>query len=59
MSTIAEKLQTIADSTAAIKQAIIDKGGEITGDITTWANAINGISGGELNLLKFTVLREN
>ena len=47
MSTIQENLQTIADSTAAIKQAIIDKGGEITGDITTWANAINGISGGE------------
>ena len=46
MSTIQENLQTIADSTAAIKQAIIDKGGEITGDITTWANAINGISGG-------------
>ena len=46
MPTISENLQTIADSTAAIKQAIIDKGGEITGDITTWASAINGISGG-------------
>ena len=46
MKTIQENLQTIAESTAAIKQAIIDKGGEITGDITTWANAINGISGG-------------
>ena len=46
MTTISENLQTIADSTAAIKQAIIDKGGEITGDITTWASAINGISGG-------------
>ena len=46
MSTIQENLQTIADSTAAIKQAIIDKGGEITGDITTWASAISGISGG-------------
>ena len=46
MSTIQENLQTIANSTAAIKQAIIDKGGEITGDITTWASAINGISGG-------------
>ena len=47
MATISENLQTIADSTAAIKQAIIDKGGEISGDITTWADAINGISGGE------------
>lgn len=46
MATIQENLQTIADSTSAIKQAIIDKGGEITGDITTWAEAINGISGG-------------
>ena len=46
MSTISENLQIIADSTAAIKQAIIDKGGEISGDITTWADAINGISGG-------------
>lgn len=46
MATISENLQIIADSTAAIKQAIIDKGGEITGDISTWAEAINGISGG-------------
>lgn len=44
MATISENLQTIADSTAAIKQAIIDKGGTIEGDITTWASAINGIS---------------
>lgn len=46
MATIAENLQILADSTSAIKQAIIDKGGDVTGDITTWANAINGISGG-------------
>lgn len=46
MATISENLQTIADSTAAIKQAIIDKGGTIEGDITTWASAISGISGG-------------
>ena len=51
MATIAENLQTIADSTSAIKQAIIDKGCEITGDITTWADAINGINvGGSDNL---------
>ena len=47
MATISENLQTIADSTAAIKQAIIDKGGTIEGDITTWASAIEGISGGD------------
>jgi hypothetical protein len=46
MSTISENLQTIKSSTEAIKQAIIDKGGTISGDITTWADAISGISGG-------------
>jgi hypothetical protein len=35
MSTISENLQIIKDSIDAIKQAIINKGGEITGDITT------------------------
>ena len=44
MATISENLQIIKNSTDAIKQAIIDKGGTINGDITTWANAINGIS---------------
>jgi hypothetical protein len=46
MATISENLQIIKDSTDAIKQAIIDKGGTINGDITTWASAIGGISGG-------------
>ena len=46
MSTIQENLQIIADSTTAIKQAIIDKGGDVTGDITTWADAISGIETG-------------
>ena len=46
MATISENLQIIADSTSAIKQAIMDKGGEITGDITTWAESISGLSGG-------------
>lgn len=54
MSTIQENLQTIADSTAAIKQAIIDKGGTIEGDITTWADAISGLSGGS-ELEKFNL----
>lgn len=43
MATIAENLQTIKDSTAAIKQSIINKGGTISGNITTWASAIDGI----------------
>ena len=46
MATIQENLQIIADSTSAIKQAIIDKGGDASGDITTWADAIGGISNG-------------
>ena len=51
MATIAENLQTIKDSTAAIKQSIINKGGEISGNITTWASAIDKIEtsgGGEV-----------
>lgn len=43
MATIEENLQTLKDSTDAIKQAIIDKGGDVSGDITTWAGAINEI----------------
>lgn len=46
MATISENLQIIKDSTDAIKQAIIDKGGTVSGDITTWANAISNIEGG-------------
>lgn len=46
MATISENLQTIKTSTDNIKQAIIDKGGEITGNITTWADAINAIESG-------------
>lgn len=46
MSTISENLQILKDSTDAIKQAIIDKGGTIEGDISTWASSISGISGG-------------
>ena len=52
MATISENLQTIKNSTDAIKQAIIDKGGTIEGDITTWASAISGISSGGSDNLK-------
>jgi hypothetical protein len=43
MKTIAENLQIIKDATVDIKQAIIDKGGNISGDISTWADAIRSI----------------
>ena len=46
MATISENLQILKDSTDAIKQAIIDKGGTIEGDITTWASAISNIECG-------------
>lgn len=52
MATISENLQILKDSTDAIKQAIMDKGGTIEGDITTWASAISGISGGGSDNLK-------
>ena len=54
MTTISENLQIIKNSTLAMKQAIIDKGGIINGDITTWANSIanipSGGSGGSLSV---------
>lgn len=46
MATVAENLQTIKDSVDAIKQSIIDKGGTISGGLTTYADAIKNISGG-------------
>lgn len=43
MATIAENLQILKDSTDAIKQAIIDKGGNVSGDISTWADSISSM----------------
>ena len=50
MATISENLKTIKGSTMAIKQAIIDKGGEV-GDLTTYAEAIANLpsGGGDTN----------
>jgi hypothetical protein len=50
MATITENLQTIVDCKIAIKQAIIDKGGEV-GDLTTYADAIANLpsGGGDTN----------
>lgn len=56
MATISENLQTIKNSVSAIKQAIIDKGGEISGDITTWADAILALSAGTTpSMITFTI----
>ena len=44
METIANKLQTIKDATSSIKESIIEKGGNISGDITTWSDAIDSLT---------------
>jgi hypothetical protein len=46
MATISENLQTIQSSMSAIKQAISNRGGDVSGDITTWANTIETMEGG-------------
>ena len=48
MATIAENLQTIKDSTDAIKQVIVDNGGDVSGGITTYADSINNIVNQEI-----------
>jgi hypothetical protein len=46
MATINENLQFIKNSAIDIKQAIINKGGVIDGNIGSWASAINNIPSG-------------
>lgn len=50
MATITENLQTIVDCKIAIKQAIIDKGGQVGDDLTTYADAIRGIQTGSTSI---------
>lgn len=47
MQTIAEKLQKIKNATAKIKDSIVEKGGTIDGDISTWYSAIDNLETGE------------
>ena len=49
MATIAENLQTIKVAVEDIKQAIIAKGGTVSGDLTTYANAIESLALGTEN----------
>lgn len=51
--TISENLEIIKNATASIKSAIIEKEGIISGDITTWADAIRNIKSGS-NGIKIT-----
>lgn len=46
MATISEKLQLALDNKAKIKAAIEEKGGTITGDMSTWGESIKGLKGG-------------
>ena len=62
MATISENLQTIKSSMGAIKQAISDRGGDVSGDISTWAGAIGAISENDSDekiTFTGTVTREN
>lgn len=53
MKTIAENLQILKDSTDAIKQAIMDNGGTVTGGLSSYADAINN-----LFLITFNILEQ-
>lgn len=46
MTTIAEKLTTIRNAFRGIKQSIINKGGTVSGDVSTYATAIDNIPSG-------------
>lgn len=50
MATIAENLQILKDSTDAIKQAIIDNGGNVTGGLSSYADTINDLFSTDLSL---------
>lgn len=54
MATIAENLQRILNATRAIKDAIVAKGGSVTG-IESYADAINNLKGNEKQLITFYV----
>ena len=43
MRTVAENLEILYNSVQNIKQAITEKGGDVSGDITTWGNVISSI----------------
>ena len=46
MSTIADKLKIISDSCTEIKEAIVAKGGTVTGNLTTYGDSIRGLQVG-------------
>ena len=54
MANITENLQTIYDCRIDIKQAIIDKGGEV-GDLTTYAGAIANLPSEEETTINYNI----
>ena len=50
--TIADNLQSLIDAKADMKSAIESKGVEVTGGLSTYADAIRGIDGSNVNALK-------
>ena len=56
MRTVAENLEILYNSVQNIKQAITEKGGDVSGDITTWGNVISSIgsSDGPGSVFKIT-----
>lgn len=59
MATIAENLQTIKAAVEDIKQAIIAKGGTVSGDLTTYANAIESLALGGGNSVPDYIVRSS
>ena len=59
MATIAENLQTIKEAVENIKQAIIAKGGTVSGDLTTYANAIESLALGGGNSVPDYIVRSS
>lgn len=59
MATIAENLQTIKVAVEDIKQAIIAKGGTVSGDLTTYANAIESLALGGGNSVPDYIVRSD
>lgn len=52
MGTTSEKLQKVLESKNAIKQAIIDKGGNVSDNMSEYASAISNLASGGINTLQ-------
>lgn len=55
MGTTSEKLQKVLESKNAIKQAIINKGGNVSDNMSEYANAINSLANESINTLQILI----